>query len=474
MFFSLKRTFFSLLLSAGMVICCTACSLNGGAPKSSGETGAAADANAGGTEEVSGNDGSVSGEEEAAVKEASAGDIEGDWVMVYYETITKYEDGDSSDYYTMCDDVYSDKSEMKIHKEGDSYIADYRYISAYSNEKIYGNRLIYEEKAAYEGCPNDKWHYSFSKPFEDDKDIVITMPDKDTLVQYQIYRTKDDPNGEYELQFTNEDIVTYLRKDSPRLSNLEDLRYFDTVTVSTTKELLGSIKNNTRVILNEGTYNLSEVFLDAKTEFVDYEMEQYQFEGVSNLCLEAAEGAKVHLCVDDPYTPVLTFTEGCSNITLRGLTIGHNAEPGTCSGSVVSANGCSGLSIEKCDLYGCGTYGVEANFCSDIKVTDTVIRECTYGLVSLLNVMDAHFTGCEMYNSSGYEMIDLTESYDISFENCNIHDNDSSEAVDGIFVRVDEYPNVSFHNCKFSNNKYQRFSTYSVELEQCNVNDNIP
>ncbi len=469
--FSFKHVSLSLLC-VGMIVSCMAC---GTAGRGGGTGNGAPDdpeVEATGGEKTT--EGSAEANSGMSDGKAVPEDIEGDWVMVYYENRTEYEDGDLNDYITMCNDIYADSSEIRIHKEGDAFVADYRYKGESYNEKIYGNKLTFEKMPAYEGCANESWRYSFSKTFEDDVDKIITMVDNDTLVEYESYASDPIPEMEDALMFNSKMIATYLRKDSPRLENLEDLRYFDTVTVSSTKELLGNIKNNTKVILNEGTYNLSEVFLDAKTRFVDYEYNQYQFEGVSNLCLEAAEGAKVLICVSDAYAPVMTFTEECSNITLRGLTIGHDVEPGTCSGSVVKFDGCSGISIEKCDLYGCGTYGVEATYCSNINVADSVIHDCTYGLVSLISVMDARFTGCEMYGSKGFEMIDLTDSYDVTFDGCNIHDNDSSQSGDGVFVKVDDYPGASFENCQFSNNTYKKFSTYSVSLERCNVNDNVP
>ena len=78
-----------------------------------------------------------------------------------------------------------------------------------------------------------------------------------------------------------------------------------------------------------------------------------------------------------------------------------------------------------------------------------------------------------MRNSSDLSMFDLTGSFGVLFEDCNIHDNDSSGAYEGVFVQTDEYGDVIFKNCEFKDNTYKRFSDYSVTLEQCSVDDNV-
>lgn len=413
-------------------------------------------------------------EEGGENKTVSEADIVGEWIMVYNTTRSQYQDEDPYEYITMADDPYAEQAEIKIRREGDSYIADYRASDEMSLSRFYGNRLEYDEAAAYDGCENDKWCYHFVMPYDDDPPRVITMTDADTLIEYEVLEESREATEEDEgYHYKVETISTFLRKDSPRLSNMEDLRYFDTVTVSNTKELLKNIKNNTKLILKEGTYNFSDIMNTVKNEHVDNEAGAYVFEDVSNLCIAAEEGSEVSITVNDPYSPVMSFTEGSYNIVLRGLTVGHDVEPGYCSGSVLDFNTVNGVSVEDCKLYGCGTYGIEAYACSNIEVKNTAIYECTYGLVSLIDADFVHFTDCQMRDSKEYSMFDINSSYDVVFEDCKIHDNDASSAFDGVFVSSDEYSDVTFRNCEFTGNSYLIFSNNPVTLEKCNITDSI-
>ncbi|MBR6897007.1 MAG: hypothetical protein IKN24_02440, partial [Lachnospiraceae bacterium] len=131
----------------------------------------------------------------------------------------------------------------------------------------------------------------------------------------------------------------------------EGLRYFDTVNVSNTTDLLNNLKNNTKIVLEPGTYDFSTVDMSRITNPAIVESYgEVDIQSISNVGIEAKDGADVLLCVDDAYSPVINFTY-CSNITLRGVTVGHNVEPGYCSGSVVHINSGSGITIDKCKLF---------------------------------------------------------------------------------------------------------------------------
>ena len=199
-------------------------------------------------------------------------------------------------------------------------------------------------------------------------------------------------------------------------------------------------------------------------------------EGVSNLSIEAKEGAAVTMTTTHAYDPVLYF-KNSTNVSLHGLTLGHDVEPGYCSGSVVCLDNGSGIDISGCNLYGSGTYGVEAFQTDRIDVSDSSIYECTYGLLYLTNTSDAHFTNCEMMRSFGFEMFDLTNSYGVVFENCRIHDNDATAEsyASKNLIKLGEYGDVKLKNCTLTNNKYEQLAdrTEGVTLESCTVENNF-
>ncbi|MBO5550498.1 MAG: DUF1311 domain-containing protein [Lachnospiraceae bacterium] len=191
---------------------------------------------------------------------------------------------------------------------------------------------------------------------------------------------------------------------------------------------------------------------------------------MSNLCIEAEKDAEVLFCIDDPYDPVLSFVSG-GHIRLTGITAGHNVEPGHCSGSVLSFNDINGLDIDNCKLYGSGTYGIEAVYTYDINVKDTEIYECTYGLVSLRNTGLTVFDHCVMRDSSELSMINVTDGYDVTFEDCEFSNN-RSLYESTYFVEMGEYDHVTFKKCSFSNNHFYTFSNREVTMEDCTYDNN--
>ncbi|MCR5418874.1 MAG: right-handed parallel beta-helix repeat-containing protein [Lachnospiraceae bacterium] len=392
----------------------------------------------------------------------------GEWEFAYSLDHSDYSEGDSYDYYTMCDDPYCPESAIRVQKEGNQYIADYRYAFYESEYRYYGNKLSLKEEPAYKDCPNKDWYMEMEEPIKaDDVSRRITMLDDETLIETEEYETTDE-----DYYFHSLSVKTYFKKDSPKFENKEEIRYFDTVTVSTAEELLNSIKNNTKIILEEGHYDLTAVPESAiNNDALKYEISARTVTGISNLCIEGKEGAKVSVTISDPYDAVLSFQDG-NNIVLRNLTVGHEVEPGYCSGSVLYYSGVSGIKVDKCNLYGSGTYGIDAYSCSYMDVTDCDIYECTYGLLSFSGVSTAHINNCTLRDSREYSMLSIDSCYDITFEDCTFKNNESTNEG-SYFVQMSEYDDITFKKCSFTDNKYNIFSNYEVKMEDCQIENNI-
>ncbi len=395
--------------------------------------------------------------------------IEGEWVMVYSVYDSDYDSGEKYSSVTMATDEYSPESQINIYKKDGKYTADYKYIGYESDTRYYGNELVYIDEPAYEDYKNSDWCFTFTDPFGDMLNPKrFTMEDESTLISTSEYT---DEGEDYRYHSVNRDV--YLRSDDPRLENPEELRYFDTVTVSDVEGLFKNIRNNRKIILKGGTYDFSSVDEDKViNEFVSCDWGGYRISNVYNTCIEAAEGEDVQFSVDDPYSAVITFY-GCGNITLRGITAGHNVEPGYCSGSVVNLEQTYGMDIDSCKLYGCGTYGVSALNSDRINVTDSEIYECSYGLVDLNQVYRAKFTGCTFRDSKDLSMINAYSCTDISFDDC-IFKNNYVNPINTycFFVDMSEYTDVTFNECTFENNQYNMFSNNKVKMNNCRVSDN--
>nr|MCR5419527.1 hypothetical protein [Lachnospiraceae bacterium] len=304
--------------------------------------------------DISSSDNKVNDEEKAASsdKETSENktedneispikDMVGEWEFIYGNYHSEYANGEINDNCTLITDEFVPETRLRVREEHGGYKVDYKF-SGYENEqRIYGDDLVYINESAYKNCPNEEWCAQFKDPYLDGDTTIrkVSLTSDDVLILSEEF-FPDEPNKEDDEYFCTYAVTTnyYLRSDSPRLIKKEDLAFFDTVTVSNEKELLNNITNNRKIILKEGTYDLSKMPSSViNNNYVDFEYDHYKIEHVSNLCFEAEEGAKVLICVKDPYAPVLDFTD-CNHISLRGLTAGHDVEPGTCSGSVLYFN----------------------------------------------------------------------------------------------------------------------------------------
>jgi uncharacterized protein YecT (DUF1311 family) len=405
-----------------------------------------------------------------SVKAGSPDSVLGEWK--YMCTIYHSEDGeyDPYEYVTMCTDEMAPEGTVIIRKDGDKYLADYKFQEYEYYCMIYGAELSYKEEAPYDEAVDRPWCFEMDQPFEDgDNSNYKYSVNSDDELEVAIEYTSA-PEDEYQYHSLTRHL--YLRSDSPRFDKPEDLRYFDTVTVSNEVDLLNSMQNNRKIIVESGKYNFSTMDRSKVTNTrISENYGTLQVNGVSNLGIEAAPGAKVEFLIDEPYDPVMSFNNG-GNITVRGLTCGHNVEPGYCSGSVLYFESISGVTVDKCNLYGSGTYGIETMYTSNINVTDTDIYECTYGLVSMTNGSSATFKNCTMRDSSELSMIYISSVYDVLFEDCTFSGNRADAYDTCYFVQLDEYDKATFRNCKFIDNKFYTFSNREVTLENCTSDNN--
>ncbi|MCR4762086.1 MAG: lysozyme inhibitor LprI family protein [Lachnospiraceae bacterium] len=406
------------------------------------------------------------------VPEGPASKLAGKWVFIYSMYHSESNDGGEYTGCTMSTDDYAPESKVSITEKDGKMFIDYRYGVYESIQRLYGNELQLQSGAAYEGCPNNEWYCTLTNPDPEDEDSIfdtrITLTDDDKLILSQKYESSD----EFEDGYWSLTTDFYLRADSPLLADMEALRYFDTVTVDNPTDLLNSIQNNRKILLKPGIYNLSTVpSTKIKNGNVNESYGEISVQEVRNLCLEPESAGEIFLCVNDVYNPVLAFKNG-GNITLRGITAGHDVEPGYCSGSVLRFDSIDGITVDGCKLFGCGTYGIEAESSYSAEVTDTEIYECTYGLLDLRNSSSFHFKNCVMRDSKDMSMICLHSSYDTTFEDCTFKNNNAMAYDSCSFVELGDYDTATFRGCTFENNDFYTFSNKEVTLENCKSDNN--
>lgn len=410
-------------------------------------------------------------------------DIIGEWELVYTRNHSEYgTDDETYDNVYMASDPYASTSEMIIRKEDGKLTADYRFDGYESEIRYVGTNIERKNGAAYDGCENTDWYFEFSDPFtEGSQKKKYTLPGDGTLIG--ITENTDGKKGDEDYYYSL-DTEVYMRKDSPEMKNKEDLRYFETVTVSSLEDLINNMDPNKKVILKNGKYNFKNLdkrriddehikHLLGKDE-IDDGFRTYTINDLNNFCIEAEEPGKVTIVTEEAYDPVLYFTYA-HNLTLRGLVIGHDVEPGYCSGSVVGVDGSSGITVENCKLYGCGTYGLEIRNTEYMDVIDSEIYECTYGLLDLYSSSQLHFNKCTFRDSREMSMINMDSVYEVSFDKCSFKDNIIDPQYNSVcyFVQLSEYSEASFTGCTFDGNQYGLFSNRKVTMQNCTMNDNV-
>lgn len=188
------------------------------------------------------------------------------------------------------------------------------------------------------------------------------------------------------------------------------------IHVSTVDELIAAIGPNVDIVLDAELYDLSTAtgYGTSKGDYYywldEFDGPQLVIDGVDNLTIRSNDGNVTgHTIAAIPrYANVLTF-KACSYITLSGFTAGHTREPGVCAGGVLQFQDSTHVTVDNCGLFGCGILGVDAGYCTDIRVANCDIYECSQGGVRFQST-----EGIVMENNT---LRDLDGS-DMSFYDC--------------------------------------------------------
>lgn len=231
-----------------------------------------------------------------------------------------------------------------------------------------------------------------------------------------------------------------------------------TVHVSTVEEFLEAIAPDTEVVLESGTYNLTrDMDITSEEEFGKWEAShdyvslysifdgfEMQVSDVKGLSIVAAPNSIVRLVTDPRHADVMRFSS-CSDIYIEGMTVGHTSGNSSCEGDVLEFVYCDDVHLVGMDLYGCGTYGISFLDVNNLKMENSIIRECSYGMIEGDNGSRFQFTNCEFRDCDGYSMIETRET-EAEFIKCKFEENN----FDWGFLPNSRYINdLTFTECEF-------------------------
>lgn len=210
----------------------------------------------------------------------------------------------------------------------------------------------------------------------------------------------------------------------------------ETITCSNVEEFIEALGSDRTIILKNDTYNLSaHLNKNAGTKalpeyiygayntpgiYVYDEFDGYELilVGINNLTIRSeTPSVRAEIVCEPRYADVLQF-EGCENVLLENLVLGHTPEQGSCMGNVVDFSHCKNASVINCDLYGCGAYAFGLYESSGMSISDSIIHDCSYGAIdsfsSSMKFHNTEFTRCKEF-----AIFDLRDS-DAEFVNCSM------------------------------------------------------
>ena len=215
-------------------------------------------------------------------------------------------------------------------------------------------------------------------------------------------------------------------------------------SVTNETEFLAALGNNRTVVIAAGAHlNLSRVLereemfvgergrrwtsdasaIASKDPLVVSESEtdgrQWALVNMKNLIIKGEQNSSIE--VDPRYSYCLYFIN-CENCEVHNLTIGHT-EGGTCSGGVIGVRGGRMTLVKDCDLYGCGTFGLDLIETSDFALINSNIHDCTYGIMELRSCVSVKFTKCDLFSNREYALIEGWGNEGLVFDDCRFFAN---------------------------------------------------
>ena len=254
-----------------------------------------------------------------------------------------------------------------------------------------------------------------------------------------------------------------------------DLNSVETLDVATVDQLIDALGPNRIIRLSPGDYDLSKVkesshgFMSIEPEF---DGPQIIFHNLKNTEFYCDGPQPAHLFVEPRYSFPL-YLSGCEGIKLRNLRFGHLPEPGECVGGVAKIVRSKTIDLNECDLYGCGTVGLELEGAENVVVSNSVIRECNHAFASIESCRDVVLHNCTLRNNAVSAGFSIGNSDNIRIVNSLIRDNTENPyfSADTPMVLSNRSTNVALEGCQIMKSPFVDVvdPVQGIEVLKCEV-----
>jgi hypothetical protein len=163
--------------------------------------------------------------------------------------------------------------------------------------------------------------------------------------------------------------------------------------VKTLQQALDQVEGGDRILIQAGTY-ISDKPINI--------LEKYNLEIIGQ--------GEVNLYTDSTYDEVLTIASS-EKIHLKNLHMRHTNPPKNtvCVGEVVLISNCSNITLESCEIDGCGLFGIRAYSCTKIVIQDCFIHNNANSALDMDTI-----DGLSLFNNT------ITDNGDLFFSKRNI------------------------------------------------------
>lgn len=242
----------------------------------------------------------------------------------------------------------------------------------------------------------------------------------------------------------------------------------DIIHVDSISDLINRIENNAKIytLFSDGIIDRNFPRKSKYSNWISvHDGKELIIDGVSDLEIN---GLRARILSSAQYAWVLNF-ENCNNIIISNIVVGHT-NSGYCTGGVIRFKNCNNVQIDRCDLFGCGTYGVEFLDCNDVEVSRTIIRECTYGIANLHNSKKVVFSECLFKENKEFTLFNFKGNNDgFMIRDSKFLENYSSSYLFYFDSILDSFQSIYFNRCVLENNHFLEISNH---FEYPTQNDN--
>lgn len=269
------------------------------------------------------------------------------------------------------------------------------------------------------------------------KDPMVLVEAVDTDVELD-FNGKEDK----ELDALADDIISkYGKKPSTKSiesdKNIDSVSNVEFITVDNAKDLINAIGSNREIVLKNGSvYNITDALNEGagnENAFLsdEYDGPELVINKVENLTIRSESNEMVDLLVSPSYADVLSFKDS-QNIILEGINAGHGPDKGYCTGGVLNLEDCKNVYINNSVFFGCGTEGVTLSNVDGFVFDNSVIEDCSYGLMSIKASKNVLFKNSKFRYTGIFDLINVKDSQNVLFTSCEISNNESSSEIKGL------------------------------------------